>query len=52
MARFTKSQCSSMELNGLIQVIQDAPLVESESKGIGKVVERSGSTRITGGMAC
>jgi hypothetical protein len=52
MARLMKLQCSSMELNGLIQVAQDAPLMESELEGTGKVVERSRLKRMADSMAC
>jgi hypothetical protein len=38
-----------MEFNRLIEVRRDAPLLESVSKADGKVGERCGSKRVTGG---
>jgi hypothetical protein len=52
MARLTKRQYSSMELDGLIQVTLDAPLMESALEGNGKAVERIGSKRMGSGTAC
>jgi len=46
MVRVTKCQCSSMELDGLIEVRLDTPMPESVSKADGKVIERLGSMRI------
>ena len=40
MTRGTESKCSTMEVNGLIQVRQDTTLVESGSETHGKAVER------------
>jgi hypothetical protein len=37
-----------MELNGLIQVSLDTPLLESDLEADGKVVEKQGSTRVRG----
>jgi len=38
-----------MELDGLIQVRRDAPLLESEVKTDSKVIEKRGSTRTARG---
>lgn len=46
----TERQCSSMELDSLIQVGQDVPLLESESKATGKVVKKWGSTGVARGQ--
>jgi hypothetical protein len=48
MAHMAES-CSLMELNGLIQVSLDTPLLESDLKADGKVVEKQGSTIMRGG---
>src|SRR6267154_1461509 len=49
MVGVTEYQCSPMELNELIQVRQDALLLESVSKVAGKVVERNGSVGMAKG---
>jgi hypothetical protein len=49
MAEGTKFQCSSIELNGLIQIRWDTTLLESDSKAGGKVVEKYGSVRMARG---
>jgi hypothetical protein len=41
-----------MELIGLIQVRYHAPLMKSDSKAVGKAVERHGSMRTTSGTEC
>jgi hypothetical protein len=40
MTRGTKEECSTMELDALIQVRRDAPLCESVSEAEGEIVER------------
>ena len=50
MTRGTESKCSSMEVNGPIQVRQDTPLLESVYETDGKIVERLASIRTTSGM--
>src|SRR5437588_569835 len=47
MTRGTECECSSMEVNGLIQVRQDTPLLKSLLETGGTVVEGRGSRRMT-----
>jgi hypothetical protein len=49
MARGIENQRTSMELNGLIEVGQRAPLLKSVCQSDGKVVERPGPSRMTRG---
>lgn len=49
MARWTERQSDSIELDGFIQVRQDALLPESVVKADGKVIERHGSITVAGG---
>jgi len=42
MARGAERKCSSMELNGLVQVIHDVPLLESVKEAVTKVEKRHG----------
>ena len=46
MAGGEECQRSPMQLNDIIQVRQDAPLLEPALKAYGKVVDRRGSARI------
>jgi len=45
-------KCSSIEVNGLIQVRLITSLLESVMETDSKVVERHGSTRMTRGTEC
>jgi len=49
MTRGMECKCSSMEVNGLIQVRQNPSLLKSDLETDGKVVERYGSIRMTRG---
>jgi hypothetical protein len=49
MALGTEFQCSSVQLDCLVQIRQNVPLLESVSKTVGKVVETHGSIRMPGG---
>jgi hypothetical protein len=40
MTRGTECKCSLMQVNGLIQVRQDTPLLKPGIEIVGKVVER------------
>jgi hypothetical protein len=49
MTRGTECKCSSLEVNGLIQVRRDTLLLESDSETPGKEVEIRGSKRVIRG---
>jgi hypothetical protein len=40
MAGGAERQCISMETNCILKVREDAPLLESDSKADGKIIER------------
>jgi hypothetical protein len=50
MVRGIEGKCSSMEVNGLIQISLHTPLLESDSMADGKVVERQTSIIIGKGV--
>jgi len=52
MTRRTECKCSSKEINGLIQVRQDAMLLESVLQASGKVVERHGAKKMARRTEC
>jgi hypothetical protein len=52
MARGIEHKSNSLELNGLVQVRQDTPLLKFATKADGKVVERGRPMRMSKGTEC
>jgi hypothetical protein len=52
MTRGTECKCSSIKVNGLIQVRQDTSVLKSGMEIAGNVIKRHGLIRMTKGTDC